>query len=252
MSKAKRAIIMAAGIGNRMWPVTEDTPKPLIKIHGTSMIETMITALINSGIPDIYIVVGYLKEKFFYLREKYPEVHLIENPYYDMSNNISSLYMAREHLGSCFIVDGDQYVKNESLFDMEISNSGYMCVWKEEPTEEWLLDVQDGRVVGCSRTGGERGWELHSISFWNDEDGEKLKRHLEIEFGEKNNREIYWDDIALFCYPGEYQLGIREMDKEAAIEADTFEELCRLDESYVRLKEGKRKRLRNGGDYEKN
>lgn len=130
MSKAKRAIIMAAGVGNRMWPITEDTPKPLIRIHGTSMIETMITALRNGGVPDIYIVVGYLKEKFFYLREKYPNVHLIENPYYDTSNNISSLYMAREYLGSCFIVDGDQYVQKETLFDMEISYSGYMCVWR--------------------------------------------------------------------------------------------------------------------------
>ena len=98
MHLVERAIIMAAGLGNRMQPVTLTTPKPLVAVNGVRMIDTVIHALHGNGIYEIYIVVGHLKEKFQGLPEQYPGVTLIENPYYDTCNNISSLYVAREHM----------------------------------------------------------------------------------------------------------------------------------------------------------
>ena len=71
------------------------------------------------------------------------------------------------------------------------------------------------------------------------EDGKKLKRHLEIEFEQKKNRQIYWDDVAMFCYPEEYQLGIRPMNKDDIIEVDNLSELIALDTSYKKYMEGK-------------
>ena len=94
---ASRAIIMAAGIGTRMRPVTVHTPKPMIQVNGVRMIDTILDQLMYNGIREIYIVVGYLKEKFGVLLKKYPNVQLIENPYYQSCNNISSLYVAREY-----------------------------------------------------------------------------------------------------------------------------------------------------------
>ncbi len=91
MYHVKRALIMAAGIGKRMRPVTLEVPKPLIRINGTRMIDTVIRGLHANGISEIYIVVGYLKEKFRCLEKEYEGVRLIENPYYDTCNNISSL-----------------------------------------------------------------------------------------------------------------------------------------------------------------
>lgn len=232
MNHIKRAIIMAAGIGKRMRPVTIHTPKPLVSVNGVRMIDTVVQALHKNGIFEIYVVVGYLKEKFEGLENQYPGVRLIENPYFDICNNISSLYVAREHIENAMILDGDQMIYNSDILTPNFERSGYNVVWNDEETDEWLLDVRDDVVAKCSRSGGKKGWQLYSISRWSKEDGKRLKKHLEIEFEQKKNRQIYWDDVALFCYPKEYQLGVYPMKETDVKEIDTYEELAEIDDSY--------------------
>ena len=239
MHKVERAIIMAAGLGNRMRPVTLLTPKPLVKVNGIRMIDTVIHGLHMNGIYEIYVVVGYLKEQFARLEEEYPGVKLVENPYYDTCNNISSLYVAREYIENAMILDGDQIIYNPAILSKKFERSGYNSVWVDGKTDEWLQTVENGNVTSCSRTGGIRGWQLYSISRWTAEDGKKLKKHLEIEFEQKKNDQIYWDDVAMFCYPEEYQLGIYPMEKDDIIEIDNLDELIALDDSYKKYAEGK-------------
>lgn len=238
MHNVKRAIIMAAGIGKRMQPITLTRPKPLVKVNGVRMIDSVIGGLHHNGIYEIYVVVGYMKEQFKALETDYPGLKLIDNPYYDTCNNIASLYVARDHIEDAIILDGDQIIYNSDILNTQFERSGYNCIWTESKTEEWILTVEDDVVKSCSRTGGEKGWQLFSVSRWTAEDGKKLKKHLEIEFEQKQNRQLYWDDVALFCYPQEYQLGIFQMKTGDVIEIDNPSELVSLDDSYRKYCEG--------------
>ena len=166
------------------------------------------------------------------MEREYKGLTLIENPYYSTCNNISSLYVARQHLSDVIILDGDQIIYDPTILSPEFARSGYNAIWTDEHTDEWLMTVDNDIVTHCSRTGGKKGWQLYSISRWSAEDGQKLRRHLEIEFEEMQNRQIYWDDVALFCHPEDYTLGIRKMEKNTVTEIDCFEELIQVDPSY--------------------
>ena len=230
--KIKRAIIMAAGKGNRLLPLTHTMPKPLIPVNGDRMIDSVINGLHKNEINEIYVVVGHLKERFYEWVKQYSGITIIDNPYYETCNNISSLYVAREYLSDCIILDGDQIIYNADILSPCFTRSGYNAVWCEEQTNEWLLSVNNGVITSCSRTGGRKGWQLYSISRWTDEDGKKLKKHLEYEF-ESGNRQIYWDDVAMFCHFNDYSLGIKEMQKTDIIEIDNLQELVSIDSSYI-------------------
>ena len=140
--------------------------------------------------------------------------------------------MARDYLEDAIILDGDQMIYHPEVLNPFFERSGYNVLWTEQQTDEWLLTVENGIVTHCSRDGGKKGWRLFSISRWSAEDGRKLKHHLETEFAVKKNNQIYWDDVAIFCYPGEYDLGICEMKPGDIVEIDTYEELTEIDPTY--------------------
>lgn len=232
MFKVKRALIMAAGRGSRMNPITLDTPKSLVRVNGVRIIDTVIHALHQNGITEIYVVVGYLKEQFQQLLSDYPDLILVENPHYATCNNISSLYVVRDYLEDAMILDADQLIKNPAVLEPCFERSCYNALWTDTPTDEWLLTVANGIITQCSSTGGEHGWQLFSVSRWSPEDGRRLRCYLEIEFEQKRNYQIFWDDVTLLCYPQAFQLGIHPMKRGDIIALDTLRELAAIDSSY--------------------
>ena len=226
------AIIMAAGKGERLRPLTEVTPKPLIKINGIPMIENLISTLKKVGVNDITIVTGYLKEKFEYLKEKY-NVNIINNPDYDKANNISSLYYAKEKLGKTIILDGDQIINNPEIIKLDFDKSGYVCIPINTFKKEWILSLdKHNKIISCLRDGGDKGYELKSLSFWTKTDSEKLKTFLQEEYKEKRNTNIYWDDVAMFKHPSKFDLYGYVIKENDIQEVDSLEELKDLDSSY--------------------
>lgn len=163
---------------------------------------------------------------------------MIENPYYDTCNNIASLYVARDYIENAIILDGDQIIYNPEILAPEFVRSGYNSVWTDEETDEWLQTVENGIVTACSRTGGKAVGSYTAFPVGR-QGWKKLKYHLEIEFEQKKNQQIYWDDVAMFCYPEEYQLGIWPMNKDDIIEVDNLSELIALDASYKKYVEEK-------------
>ena len=235
MAEIENAIIMAAGLGTRMRPLTYKTPKPLIRVAGKPMVESVIEGLHQNGIYDISIVVGYLAEQFNYLGENYPGVKLINNPYYNQYNNISSLYVARNELRNTVILDGDQLVMNPKLLKREFTHSGYAGAKIGQFTDEWIMHPdKNGKILQCDRSGNDHGWRLYSLSKWQAEDSLRLKDYLEEEFEHAHHYDIYWDDIAMFDYFDEFSLYVMPITANDIIEIDSVDQLKQVDQQLTK------------------
>lgn len=229
MTKINNAIIMAAGLGTRMRPLTNNFPKPLIEVAGKPMIETIIEGLNKNGIYDISIVTGYMCEKFNYLSTKYSGINLIYNPYYAKYNNISSLYVARNELNNTMILDGDQFIKCSSILSQNIINSGYAGSRINEFTNEWIMHVDSyNNVVSCDRNGNDHGWRLYSLSKWTSKDSALLKRYVEYEFKSLGHYDLYWDDIPMFRYFDKFSLHLLPITDNSIIEIDDMNQLSQV------------------------
>ena len=113
--KAKRAVFIAAGFGTRLVPITLNTPKPLVRVHGERIIDSLIDACLEAGIEEIYVVRGYLAEQFDQLLYKYPMIRFLENPLYNEANNISSALVARYLLSNAYVFEADLLLYNPKI-----------------------------------------------------------------------------------------------------------------------------------------
>ncbi|MBR0284128.1 MAG: phosphocholine cytidylyltransferase family protein [Selenomonadaceae bacterium] len=229
--KVQRAIILAAGLGSRMAPVTDTLPKPLVPVHGKPLMERLLDAVLAAGIEEIYLVRGYLGEQFEKLLPKYPMLRFIENPDYQSANNISSVVYAGELLGNAYLIEGDLLLKKPELIAPCQQESNYLAIPVDE-TDDWCFYPDEEGYIRKMAVGGKDCMQMVGISYWTEADGKRLAERARSLYYDQGRRDIFWDEIALDAYLTEFRVRVRICGREDVIELDTLEELRALDASY--------------------
>lgn len=228
--RVKRAIFIAAGFGSRLVPITLNTPKPMVRVNGTRLIDGLIDAVLAAGIEEIYVVRGYLAEQFDQLLYKYPMIKFLENPVYNESNNISSAMCARYLLSNAYVFEGDLLIRNPSIVKKYHYRSDFLGI-KMERSDDWCFTVKNG-VITSQKIGGTDCYQEVGISYWNDADGHRLAEHIKQAYEMPGGKERYWDQVPLSIFPGEYSVEICPCQAEDIVEIDTFRELKAIDKTY--------------------
>lgn len=230
--RAKRAIFIAAGFGSRLVPITFNTPKPLVRVHGVRIIDHLIDACLEAGINEIYIVRGYLAELFDQLLYKYPMIKFLENPAYNEANNISSALVARYMLSNAYVFEADLLISNPGIIKKYHYTSDFLAI-KKERTDDWCFTVKDGVIKG-EMVGGEGSdiWQMVGISYWNEADGHRLSQDITEVYASPGGKERYWEQVPLVYKKEHYSVEVRPCFEQDIVEIDTFRELKAIDKTY--------------------
>lgn len=228
--RVKKAIFMAAGFGSRMVPVTLNTPKPLIQVHGKRIIEGLLDACLMAGIEDITIVRGYLGEQFDVLLRKYPKIKFIENPIYNEANNISSAYVIKDLLDHAYVLESDLVLYNPEVIRKYEYSSNYLGM-KVDVTDDWCFETKRD-IITKIRVGGRNVHHMFGISYWNSKDAKQLAIDIDEVFHMPGGKEKYWDEVALKECLQHYKVMVKPVHKGDIVEIDTFNELKQIDPIY--------------------
>ena len=230
--RARRAVFIAAGFGTRLVPITLNTPKPLVRVHGVRIIDHLIDACLEAGINEIIIVRGYLGELFDQLLYKYPMIKFLENPLFNEANNISSALVARYMLSNAYVFEADLLISNPAIIKKYHYTSDFLAI-KKDRSDDWCFRVKDG-IIQEEKVGGEGPdiWQMVGISYWNEADGHKLSQDIQEIYQSPGGKERYWEQVPLVYAKEHYQVEVRECFDEDIVEIDTFSELKAIDKTY--------------------
>lgn len=229
--RVKRAVIIAAGFGSRLVPITLNTPKPLVRVHGKPIVETLLDAIVKAGIMEIVLVRGCLGEQFEILRQKYPQIRFLENPLFNEANNISSAWLARDLLQNAYVCEADLLLGNPDLIRKYEYHSNYLGQYKDV-TDDWCFKVKQG-IIRELLVGGRECYHMYGISYWDARDGARLAEDIDAVYKMPGGKEKYWDEVALRVFSKNYRVEVRPCDEGDIVEIDTFNELKKIDPVYA-------------------
>ncbi len=226
------AILMAAGLGSRMRPLTYETAKPLVKVDGVALIETVIAALRKRGVSEIYVVTGYKAGQFETLSATHNGLQLVHNADFATKNNINSIAVVADKLidADCFICEADLYVANEAVLCRELSHSGYFGKMVKGRSDDWVFDTDAaGRITRVGK-GGEDRFNMVGFSFFKASDAKKIAAAVLEDVTKPENAQLFWDEVVdRLVKQGELDLVVHEVAPDDIVECDTVEDLDKLE-----------------------
>lgn len=228
----KNAIILAAGKSTRFAPLIYERPKGLFCVKGEVLIERQIEQLQAADVQEIYVVVGYMKEKFFYLEEKYG-VKLLVNNTFAAKGNLYSLYVAREHLADTFICCADHYFTENPFIDDNTANVSYRaCEYKEGKFREFAIDYSDANVITGFAVGGKDNVAMIGHAYFNAGFSRLFRQLLENEINDFGVNNLFWEEFYA-KHQRELTLYARRYDGQGMLEFESIDELRRYDTEFL-------------------
>lgn len=236
------ALFIAAGFGSRFVPLTFEVPKGLLEVQGERMIERQIKQLHEAGIKEITIVVGYLKEKFEYLIDKY-QVTLLYNPEYSCKNTLATLYHAREILKNknMYVLASDNWM-SENLFHSYECRAWYSSVQMHGLTSEWCLSYNKKGQITDVHVGGQNAWVMYGPAFFSKEFSSDFLPVLEAYYNQPGTEQFYWEQVYMDLLNGNVQhytrqftvpsMYINRRPDNQVFEFENLEELRKFDSRY--------------------
>lgn len=222
-----KAVILAAGYGLRMVPINTEEPKGLLNVRGQALIERLIEQLQAVGVNNIYIVVGFMKEHYEYLIDKY-NAHLIVNTHYDALGNIYSLYLAKEHLQNCYVLPCDLWFAKNPFSRIE-DDSWYM--FSDAKVKESQLRVgRLGKVKHVERNGN----QMIGVAYFNEEGGKHLADDLISRINDQDHLEHFWESV--LDEKGTWPIPGYIIPDDTYAEINSYEQLRDLDSNSNHLK----------------
>lgn len=229
----KNAIILAAGKSNKFAPFTYERPKGMFRIKGEILIERQIEQLRAAGVTEIYVVVGYMKEKFFYLEKKYPGLHLVINNDFGIKGNLYSLFTAREYLGNTFICCADHYFIDNPFFDDNGMNHSYRaCMYISGKFHEFAVSVSDANVITDMFVGGSDSYAMVGHAYVNKNFSGILCDLMEKEINDFGVAAMFWEEF--YCkHIRELTFYIKKFEKGTILEFESIEDLREFDSEFL-------------------
>ena len=225
----QRAIILAAGFGMRMVPINLEMPKGLLEVNGEPLIERAIRQLHEVGIKEIYIVVGFMKERYEYLIDEYG-VELVVNPEYASRNNLHSVSLVREHLENVYVIPCDIWCDRNPFRRYELY-SWYMVSDLVDNESNVRVNRKMELVSVPENTGGNA---MIGICYLTKEDGGIVKTRMEELCRDQRYDGAFWEE-ALYRQ-GRMTVAARVVHSSDVVEINTDEQLRELDSDSGQLK----------------
>ncbi len=228
----KNAIILAAGKSSRFAPFTYEKPKGLFRVKGEILIERQIEQLIEAGVKDIYIVVGYMKEKFFYLEQNYG-VKLIVNNQFGKKGNLYSLYVASSYLSNTYICCADHYFNTNPFLQANPDNISYRaCSYQTGKFREFAVKVSDADVITDLQVGGKDSLAMVGHAYFNEKFSSLFCNLLENEIDDFGVANMFWEEFYA-KHMTQLTLYKKEYKEENILEFDNIDDLRAFDSEFL-------------------